>query len=355
VSTKDCERLRFVWVLRVKYSPQMPATTPDFQPHALLRSGHAMTIAAAFVPRKFALPTPEQRLFQVDPWSKLLANCHWQAGKRKDAPVIVIIHGLEGSSDSNYVRGIGDKAFQRGYHVVRMNQRNCGGTEALTPTLYNSGMSGDYRAVFNELADVDGFEQIFFAGYSMGGNLVTKLAGEFGEAVPKALSGVCAVCPALDLAACADALERRDNYFYQRHFVAGLMARYQRKVKLFPDRYPQNGFKPGPVRTVREFDEVITAPCDGYRDADHYYEMASAKRVIEQVRVPMLMIVTEDDPFVPYVSFLAARADKVPAIRFRAQQHCGHCGFISNQNGPERFWAEQRVVEFCDEIRRGAA
>jgi predicted alpha/beta-fold hydrolase len=339
----------------VKYSSKMATTAPEFQPHPLLRSGHAMTIAAAFVPRSFALPAPEQRFFQVDPWSNLLAHCHWQPGKRKDAPVIVIIHGLEGSSDSNYVRGIGDKAFHRGYHVVRMNQRNCGGTEALTPTLYNSGMSGDYRAVFNELADADGFEQIFFAGYSMGGNLVTKMAGEYGEAVPKALRGICAVCPALDLAACADALERRDNYFYQHHFVAGLMARYRRKVKLFPDRYPQNGFKPGPVRTVREFDDAITAPCDGYRDAQEYYECASAKKVIEQVRVPMLLISAEDDPFVPYVSFLAARADRVPAIRFLSQHHGGHCGFISNQSGPERFWAEQRVVDFCDEIRGTAA
>src|SRR5271170_5678961 len=96
----------------------------EFQPHAWLRSGHAMTIAAAFVPRKFAIPAPEKRYFQVDPWSKLLAFSHWQPGKRKDAPVIVIVHGLEGSSESNYVRGIGEKAFQRGYHVIRINQRN---------------------------------------------------------------------------------------------------------------------------------------------------------------------------------------------------------------------------------------
>lgn len=327
---------------------------PEFQPCGLLRSGHAQTIAGAFVPRKFALPEAEKRLFQVDAESRLLAYCHWQPSRRKDAPVIVIIHGLEGSSESSYVRGIAEKAFQRGFHAVRINQRNCGGTEALTPTLYNSGMSGDYRAVFQELADGDGFERVFFVGYSMGGNLVTKLAGEFGDAVPRALRGVCAVCPALDLAACADALERRDNYFYQRHFVAGLMSRYQRKVKLFPQRYPQNGFKPGPVRTVREFDDVITAPCDGYRDAQHYYEMASAKRVIDQVRVPMLLIAAEDDPFVPFVSFLAAKADKIPAIRFAPTQHGGHCGFISNQAGTQRFWAEQRVVEFCDGVRTGS-
>src|SRR5262249_11305788 len=104
----------------------------------------------------------------------------------------------------------------------------------------------------------------------------------------------------------------------------------------------------------REFDEVITAPCDGYRDADDYYEQASAKRVLDQVRAPLLLLPAEDDPFVPYVSFLAARADRNPAIRFIPQQFGGHCGFISKHSGTERFWAEQRVVEFCDEHRTDA-
>ena len=308
-----------------------------------------MTIAAAYVPRRFTLPKAEQRLFQVDAFSQLLALCHWQERKRRDQPVMVIVHGLEGSADSNYVRGIAEKAFHRGFHVVRMNQRNCGGSERLTPTLYNSGMSGEYRVVFEELANGDGFEQIFFAGYSMGGNLVTKMAGEFGDEVLRALRGVCAVCPALDLSACADALERRDNYLYQRHFVSGLMARYARKAKMFPDRYTRNGF--GPIRTVREFDDAITAPCFGYRDAEEYYEAAGAKNVVGQVRVPMLLITAEDDPFVPYVSFLAARVEQNQSIRFLAPRHGGHCAFISNQRGDERFWAEQRIVEFCDAHR----
>ncbi len=131
----------------------MESKVTEFAAHQLLRNGHAMTIAAALVPRRFDIPPAEARLFQVDPDSRLLGHCHWQPGKRKDVPTLVIVHGLEGSSDSNYVRGIAEKAFHRGFHVVRMNQRNCGGTETLTPTLYNSGMSGDYRAVFEELSD----------------------------------------------------------------------------------------------------------------------------------------------------------------------------------------------------------
>jgi predicted alpha/beta-fold hydrolase len=321
----------------------------DFGPHPLLKNGHAMTIAAAFVPRRFDIPPAEERLFQVDPDSRILGHCHWQPGKRKDAPVIVIVHGLEGSSDSNYVHGIAEKAFHRGFHAVRLNQRNCGGTEALTPTLYNSGMSADYRVVFEELSTLDGFQQIFFAGYSMGGNLVTKMAGEFGAAVPPALRGVCAVCPAIDLAACADALERWDNYAYQRRFVTGLMSRYARKQQLFPQRYKLNGL--GPIRTVRHFDDFITAPHFGFRDAQDYYDHVGAKRVASQIRVPFLLITAQDDPFVPYSCFLAARINENPAIRFVAPKHGGHCGFISNQAGAQRFWAEQRVVAFCDALR----
>jgi len=323
----------------------MAAETSEFEPHPLLRNGHVMTIVSAFSWRKFDLPRAEERQFEVEPGSKILGHCHWREGKRKDTPVLALVHGLEGSSESNYMKGIAEKAWERGFHVVRLNQRNCGGTEQLTPTLYNSGMSGDYRAVLEELAGVDGFEQIFFAGYSMGGNLVTKMAGELGAAAPAQLRGVCAVCPALDLAACADALERRENYFYQRHFVTKLMAHYGRKAEMFPEQYSKNGF--GPVRTVREFDDAITAPRFGYRDAQEYYEAASAKGVVGDVRVPMLAITAQDDPFVPYQAIQATAVERNEAIRFIAPKYGGHCGFISPHSGPERFWAEERIVEFC--------
>lgn len=322
---------------------------PKFEPHPLLRNGHVMTIAAALVPRRFDIPSAEARRFQVEQDSWLLGHCHWQLEEGKHAPVLILVHGLEGSCDSNYMLGIAEKAFHRGFHVVRLNQRNCGGTEALTPTLYNSGMSGDYRAVLEELSNGDGFEQVFFAGYSMGGNLVTKMAGEFGAEVPAALRGICTVCPSIDLAACADALERTENYPYQRHFVSSLMSRYARKQQFFPQLYSTNGLPR--IRTVRQFDDHIIAPRFGYRDAQDYYEHVGAKRLIAQIRVPFLMITAQDDPFVPYASFLAAKIGENPAIQFVAPPHGGHCGFISRHSGAERFWAEQRIVDFCEELR----
>jgi len=325
----------------------MSWAVPEFSPHPLLKNGHTMTVAAAFWRRTFALPAPEDRLFQVDPESKILGHCHWQPRKDKSTPLLVLVHGLEGSSDSNYMRGIAEKAFERGFHAIRLNQRNCGGTELLTPTLYNSGMSADYRAVFEELSCREGFTQIFFAGYSMGGNLVTKMAGEFGASAPAALRGVAAVCPALNLAACADALERRDNFFYQRHFVAGLMSRYAKKAKLFPQRYSLNGF--ASIRTVREFDDAITAPCFGYKDAQEYYEAAGAKRVVHDIRLPYLVITAQDDPFVPYDAIRASGVEQNPHVIFSAPAHGGHCAFISSQRA-DRFWAESRIVDFCQSL-----
>jgi uncharacterized protein len=324
------------------------AELKQFEPHPWLRNGHAQTIASSFVRRTFTLPAGEERLFRVDAETQLKALCHWQPERRRDLPVIVIVHGLEGSCESNYSAGIADKAWARGFHAVRMNQRNCGGTERLTPTLYNSGLSGDYRAVLLELIE-EGFQEIFFAGYSMGGNLVTKMAGELGADAPGELKGIAVVCPALDLSACADALEKPMNFLYQRHFVKRLMERYRRKAELFPQRYERDGF--GPIRTVREFDDEITARCFGFRDAEEYYQAASAKRVIANVAVPLLLMTAQDDPFVPYDSFGRAGVEENPRVRFVAPQHGGHCGFLSRFAGRERFWAEERIVEFAEQRR----
>jgi uncharacterized protein len=318
-----------------------------FEPHFWLKNSHLQTVAGTFMRRTFFLGIPEDRLFRVDPESQIKGSCNWQPGRPKDVPVIVLVHGLEGSCDSNYMRGIADKAFARGHHAIRLNQRNCGGTERLTPTLYNSGMSSDYRAVLLELI-AEGFQHIFFAGYSMGGNLVTKMAGEWGDLAPREFRGVAAVCPSMDLSACADALEKPENFIYQRHFVKGLLNRYKRKAELFPKRYPKNGF--GPIRTVREFDDAITGPNFGYKDAEEYYQAAGAKKVIGQVRVPLLLMTAQDDPFVPYEAFLQAKVEQSPSVSFVAPEHGGHCGFISKWPGKERHWAEERVVEFMAQV-----
>jgi uncharacterized protein len=316
-----------------------------FEPHRWLRNAHAMTLAGALVPRRTPeLRHAEDRLFEVEPGTKLLARCHWQREPRRSL-TLALVHGLEGSSESAYMRGLAARAFAGGFNVLRINQRNCGGTERLTATLYNSGLSGDFRAVLFELIERDKLPRIFFAGYSMGGNLLLKMAGELGAARPPELRGVCAVCPTLDLRACVDAIARLGNRIYQWHFVRHLKSRMHRKARLFPGQFALNGM--GRVRTVREFDEAITARHCGYRDAADYYERASAVRAAQHIAVPTLILTSKDDPVVPFESFEVPELTGNPQIQIVATERGGHCSFISRSTGPERYWAEARVLEFC--------
>lgn len=318
-----------------------------FTPQRFLHNPHAMTVAAVFWPRNHKhLPHPVPRLFEVEPGTQILAKCHWQP-EPLSAPALVIVHGLEGDSESDYLLGIGDRAFAAGFNVLRMNQRNCGGTEKLTPTLYNSGLSNDYRAVLTELIECDGISEIFFAGYSMGGNLVLKMAGESGNHPPPQLRGIVAVGPSLDLARCVDACALPRNRLYEKHFVRSLKRRMRRKSLLYPGQFELEGLDG--VRTLREFDDKITAPNCGYLNAVDYYDRASAMRVVDRIRVPTLIIASKDDPLVPYRSFEEPAIKGNPHIRVIIADHGGHCSFISNDPA-ERHWAEARVVEFCTEL-----
>jgi len=317
----------------------------EFTPFGILRNRHAMTIAANFWPRRFSgLGGSTPRLFETEPGTQVRGECHWQESPREH-PTLVLLHGLEGSCDSGYMLGTAERAWTAGFNVVRLNQRNCGGTEQLTPTLYHSGLSGDIRAVIMELIERDGLREIFAAGYSMGGNLVLKMAGELGRETPPELRAVAAVAPAFDLKSCADALGRRENIIYQRHFVRGLKRRMRYKASLFPERYPIDGMRT--IRSVRDFDQQITARFCGFEGADDYYAQSSAGRVLAQIGIPALIVTAQDDPFVPFTSFAHPAMRENSNITLVATQNGGHCAFISRARGAARFWAEARVVEFC--------
>lgn len=319
----------------------------EFIPLRLLRNAHLMTIAVAFWPRRFLqLPRSVTRRFEVEPGTQVRGECHWQKNPREH-PTLVLLHGLEGSSESSYILGTAEKAWVAGFNVVRLNQRNCGGTENLTKTLYHSGLSGDIRSVILELIERDGMREVFAAGFSMGGNLVMKMVGEFEDSAPPELRGFAAVAPAFDLASCADALERPRNFLYELHFVRRLKRRMRYKASLFPECYPVDGMKS--IRTVREFDDLITARYCGFQNAVDYYARSSANRLVAGIRRPTLILTARNDPFVPFASFDIRAIRDNPHITLVAPEYGGHCAFVSEQGGEERFWAEARIVEFCKE------
>jgi hypothetical protein len=316
-----------------------------FAPRSSLRDGHWMTVYGWGNPRYFPrLPQPVRRLFDVAADARVAADCHWQP-RAHERPTLVALHGLNGSSDAHYMRGLASKAFARGMNVVRLNQRNCGNTEHLAAGLFHSGLTADAARVVDELAHVDGLRAIAVAGYSLGGNLALKLAGEYGAFAPRELVAVAAVSPIIEIEECTRALERRENWIYEWNFVRDLKRRMRTKARLRPGAFDLSGLDA--IRTVREFDERITAPHFGFRSASDYYHRASAMRVVDRIRVPALVITAEDDPFVPSQPFRDPKLTGNPHIMLRLCAHGGHCGFVGERSGEDDgYWAETQIVDF---------
>ena len=317
---------------------------PAFVPPRLLRNRHLMTLVPRYWSRGHLLAgiPAERRLFRTTPDTQLVGFCHWQP-ERKSTQTLLLLHGLEGCCDSHYIHGIAAKAYAAGLNVVRMNQRTCGGTEHLTPTLYNSGLSTDYRSVVHELAETDRLDRIWLVGYSMGGNLVLKAAGEMGRNHP-ALAGTVVVCPNIDPTLCVMALERPENWLYHRHFLTQLKARLRRKAALVPGKWDLRGLER--INRISEFDDRYTAPDGGYRDSADYYDRSGARHVLDRIAVPTTIITAQDDPFIPYSMFLTPVIQQHACIRFIAPAHGGHCGFFqTKQTGEDRYWVENRIIE----------
>jgi uncharacterized protein len=326
----------------------------DFRPRRFLSNGHLQTIAGNYLPREDRLPEPIAHLVEVSPAvggqiaSQVLCHCHWQAPEvRASRPTAILVHGLEGSSRSQYVIGNANKLWQAGCNIVRMNMRNCGGTEQLTPTLYHSGLSNDVLAVLRFFTAQHGLESVSLIGYSMGGNLVLKLAGELGAQAPPQLRSVIGVSPAVDLGPSADALHRPINRLYELKFLHALLRRFRRKVSLFPRAYDPN--QAVGMTSLRDFDHRITALYSGFSSADDYYHRAAAARVLDRVAVPALILHALDDPFIRLTSESRAKILHNPSITLLETAHGGHCAFLADADPTTQndgYWAEHTALRF---------
>ena len=191
-------------------------------------------------------------------------------------------------------------------------------------------------------------------GFSQGGNLVLKLAGEYGDNPPREILGVCAVSPSVDLSASADMIVKRSNWLYHRDFVRRLKQRIRTNHKLYPERYDISALDE--VHTLREFDDRYTSVAHGFADANDYYYRSSSLRVVDRICVPTVIIHAEDDPFIPITPLRDPAVADNPYILLLAPAQGGHVAFIAadREDDDDRFWAENRVVEFCKLASEGS-
>jgi len=330
----------------------------DFIPRRFLNNGHLMTLAGNFLPRHWSLPEPENLLVEVERPVEgyesygptyVLCHCHWQPAEvRRQRLTVILVHGLEGSSDSQYVLGNATRAWAAGCNVVRMNMRSCGGTDKFSPTIYHSGRSNDVARVVGTIISQQGLEAVALIGYSMGGNLVLKYAGDLGTGVPSVLKAVVGISPLMDLAVSSAALHEPQNRFYEKYFLRAMIDRVRRKATLFPELYLKF-YASGALkrmRSMRDFDEYVVARFGGFANADDYYQSVASSRVAPRLSVPTLIVHSLDDPFIRMLPQTRETLIENPHVNFVETQHGGHCAFLSPAQEYDGYWAEKTLLDF---------
>lgn len=298
-----------------------------------------LTILGNFWPRKYAFEkyAIERRLIQTDPDTQVLVQTQFPAGD----PVgeVVLLHGLEGGGNAGYIVSMAWHALEMGFIAHRFHMRTCGGTEQLCKTLYHAGLTSDLRSFLEQTSHEGRRLPVFLIGFSLGGNVALKMAGELGET--ELIQGVCAISTPIDLAACARRIGQPDNALYERRFVSRMRQRL-----IGTGRYTAEDFRG--LRSIYDIDDRITAPSFGFGTADRYYETQSAIRFLNGIRVPGLLIQAKDDTFIPFEIFTDPVIAANPHLKLLATDHGGHLGFLAR--GGQRFWVDDAALGFVKHV-----
>ena len=310
-----------------------------------MSGGHAQTVGGQLVRSFLDWPFPaEDVVVESENGVKLLARATWQADRKR--PALVMIHGLEGSDRARYMVSTGILFHRLGWHVVRMNMRGCGDSLALCPRLYNAGLAEDVVAVLRWLATR--VDAVAAAGFSLGGGMLLRTLGTRHRDIDGSLVAAASVCPPLDMSRAADELEKRSNWIYQMRFTVSLNRSYRKRQRLAPELYERD--RERGIRTLREFDDVITAHYGGYESADDYYRTVSSGPHLASIRHPTLVLSSTNDPFIPADNIMEwSRSDRV---HLDVARGAGHVGFVGRSRAPRFFWAADRLLAFFQEQPR---
>jgi hypothetical protein len=316
----------------------MPVLASRFRPPFFLGNGHIQTVLSILLPPRSGVTFQRERLELIDGdfldlgWARLGAD-----------RLVILSHGLEGSSDARYIRGMAAALNAAEWDVLVWDFRGCSQETNRLPRLYHSGETGDLGAVIDCAAAR--YSRIALVGFSLGGNLILKYLGE--SSPHPALVGAAAISAPLDLAATARALDRQwSKRIYRDSLIQSLIAKIEAKAVRFPDKFDVSGVRM--IRTFEAFDDRYTAPIHGFRDAKDYWEQTSARQFLHRITVPTLILNACDDPLLTAESFPVAEAEANQCLFLEMPKSGGHLGFIDLVRGIEP-WSERRVVEFIGE------
>lgn len=321
----------------------MKTTRVSFVPHPLLRGGNAQTLAAALVRAPQTGYAADRWMVDLPDGDRLVLHDDRPAAWRPGRPAAVLIHGLGGCHASPYLVRIAKKLNDVGVRTFRLDLRGCGAGERHARGAAHCGSWDDVRAAVMRVAEICPDSPTELVGFSLGGSLALNLAGRLGGARCGALAGVLAVCPPVDLHALDKSFSRGAGRVYSR-YLAGIMWKHiQKRLREMPN--PPEVNVPRRPRHIRELDEFLTAPYHGFRNANHYYDEASAVGHLPAIRVPTRIIASADDPVIPVKALLDA--PKSEWVDILISQTGGHLGFFGRKEGdPDANWIDWRVVEW---------
>jgi predicted alpha/beta-fold hydrolase len=322
----------------------LTASPSQYRPPWWLRGGNAQTLYAALVLRG---PRPSYRRERWDTPDGDFVLADWIDGPLH-APLVVLLHGLEGSSGSHYARALMSAIRVRGWRGVVLHFRGCGGEPNALPRAYHSGDSREVDWMLRRLSGITGAAPLFAAGVSLGGNALLKWLGEEGAAACEIVRAAAAVSAPVDLTAAGNALGQGFNLLYTRHFLGSLKRKTAAKLERFPGCV--DGEAAARASTLREFDDAVTAPLHGFRDASDYWLRSSAKPLLKRIHVPTLVINAHDDPFLPGED-LPAQDDVSERVELDFPASGGHVGFVSGPFPGSIGWLPARMLGFFEAAR----
>lgn len=315
----------------------MPLIPSSYQAKGFFKNGHFSTIYSAKLRPKPALLQQQERLWLPD---DDFLDLDWSFAKAPSKKVAILFHGLEGNAQRIYMKGQGKLLVENNWDVAAVNYRGCSGVPNKKYSSYNAGKTDDLEAIVKSILNKDRYEEISLIGFSMGGNLLLKYLGE-QRTVPKEIKTAIAVSTPLNLRGSLERLEQWYNWVYRTTFLIGLKAKYQSKMKQFPEKMNKEDYKR--IKSLLDFDDIYTAKAHGFKDAYDYYTKNSCLQFIPNIRIPTLILNAENDSFLSKECYPRELASQSKNIYLETPKHGGHVGFHQSNKS---YYSESRVLQF---------